>query len=55
MSNKFKVFILTNIHTILFLVGISFVDVSAFLYSKLVGFLILGLSLILISKLIDNN
>ncbi|CAM3291748.1 hypothetical protein [Vagococcus fessus] len=48
-------FIMRNIHTILFLVGISFIDISAFLYHEILGYLVLGISLVVISKLIDSD
>lgn len=54
MNNFFKRLVL-NIHTILLFVGIGFVSVSAFLYSEKIGFLVLGISLITVSLIINRD
>lgn len=43
------------IHTILLFVGIAFIAVSAFLYSLIVGFLVLGVCCIGASVLISRE
>lgn len=47
--------LLRNIHTILLFVGIAFIVTSAFLYSVITGFLVLGVSLIIVSLLISRG
>lgn len=47
--------VLLNIHTILLFVGIAFVVIAAFLFNEILGYLVLGLALITISKLIDES
>lgn len=47
--------LLRNIHTILLFVGIAFIATSAFLYSVITGFLVLGVSLIIVSLLISRG
>jgi len=53
--NKLLNWLLRNIHTILLFVGITLVATSAFLYSTIIGFLVLGVSLIIISLLINQS
>lgn len=47
-------FLLRNSHTILLLIGISFIDYAAFKYHVLAGYVVTGISLIVISKMIDS-
>lgn len=53
--NKLLNWLLHNIHTILLFVGIAFIATSAFLYSVITGFLVLGVSLIIVSLLISRG
>ncbi|EYT95538.1 hypothetical protein QJ527_07225 [Enterococcus mundtii] len=52
---KFFNVLLTNIHTILLIVGIAFIAVAAFLYSAIVGWLTLGVCFVFTSILIDKR
>lgn len=52
---KFLKLLLVNIHTILLFVGIGFISISAFLYSEKIGFLVLGISLIAVSLIINRD
>ncbi|MGB3161555.1 MAG: hypothetical protein WBA84_09945 [Carnobacterium sp.] len=53
--SKFLKFLLLNIHTILLFVGITFIVVAAFLFNQIIGFLVLGISLIAVSLIINKN
>ncbi|MEQ7122759.1 hypothetical protein [Enterococcus gallinarum] len=54
MSKLFQLLFL-NIHTLLLFVGIAFIAISAFLYSLIVGFLVLGVCCIAISLIINKS
>ena len=53
--NKLLTWISLNIHTILLLVGIGFISVSAFLCSEIVGYLVLGIGCVAVSVLISKG
>lgn len=55
MINKFLKLLFLNIHTILLFVGIAFISVSAFLYSQIIGFLVLGVACLIVSYLINEG
>ncbi|ALV21053.1 hypothetical protein NY10_433 [Carnobacterium antarcticum] len=44
-----------NIHTILLFVGIAFIALAAFLFNQIIGFLVLGIALIVVSYLINMS
>lgn len=50
----FQLFFL-NIHTILLLVGVGFITTSAFLYSVVIGYLVLGIGCLFVSYIIDKS
>ncbi|MGM0183415.1 hypothetical protein IGK74_002380 [Enterococcus sp. AZ150] len=50
----FQLFFL-NIHTILLLVGVGFITTAAFLYSMIIGYLVLGLGCLFVSYIIDKS
>lgn len=50
----FTLFII-NIHSIAFLLGVFFINLSSFLFSNILGFLTIGLSLLIIALLINRN
>ena len=54
MSRLFK-WLFLNIHTLLLFVGIAFIAISAFLYSLIVGFLVLGVCCIAASLIINKE
>lgn len=47
--------LLLNIHTILLIVGLGFIALAAFLFSSIFGFLVLGVSCVLLGLVIDKN
>lgn len=47
--------LLRNIHTILLFVGIAFIATSAFLYSEIFGFLVLGVCCVVLSLIINKG
>lgn len=58
MNDRFKKFFqlfFLNIHTILLLVGVGFITTSAFLYSFVIGYLVLGISCLFVSYIIDKS
>lgn len=48
-------FLMLNIHTILLFVGIAFIALAAFLFNQIIGFLVLGIALIVVSYLINMS
>lgn len=58
ISSAFKKFFqlfFLNIHTILLLVGVGFITTSAFLYSVVIGYLVLGVGCLFVSYIIDKS
>lgn len=58
MNDRFKKFFqlfFLNIHTILLLVGVGFITTSAFLYSVVIGYLVLGVGCLFVSYIIDKS
>jgi hypothetical protein len=51
ISNLF----LINIHSFIFLTGIFFINVSSFIFNNILGFLTIGISLLIIALLINKN
>lgn len=54
MNNFIKALTL-QIHTIFLLVGIGFISVSAFLYSEIIGYLVLGVCFVVVSTVINKT
>lgn len=54
MSKLFK-WLFINIHTLLLFIGIAFIVISAFFYSLIVGFLVLGVCCIAASLIINKS
>ena len=52
---KFFNLLLLQIHTIFLLVGIGFISVSAFLYSEIIGYLVLGVCFVVVSLIINKG
>lgn len=52
-AGKILLFLKENIHTILLLIGIGFIDHAGFLFGAKAGFITTGLSLISISLLLN--
>lgn len=55
MINKLLKLIILHIHTLLLFVGIAFISISAFLYSQIIGFLVLGVACLIVSYLISSE
>ena len=55
LVKKLLMFLLLNIHTILLFVGITFIVVAAFLFNQIIGFLVLGVSLVIVSLIINKE
>lgn len=47
--------LLSNIHTILLILGFGFIAYAAFLFSAIIGYLVTGLLLVLLAVIIDQN
>lgn len=55
LIKKFLKQLLLNIHTIFLFVGVTFIVVAAFLFDGIAGYLTLGITLVILSKIIDES
>ena len=55
MILAFKKFILTNVHTLALLLGVFFIAVAAFMFNMTIGFLILGIEMIILAILLERG
>ncbi|HEM2769944.1 MULTISPECIES: hypothetical protein [Streptococcus] len=47
--------LLSNIHTILLILGFGFIAYAAFLFSAIIGYLVIGLLLVLLAVIINHS